>query len=225
MAEFASPTEVLVDHVELADADALDVGCGEGELVRFMRSRGARAVGAECGDEMRRRAIDADADFAADYVDAVGEDLPFDDGSFDVVVYSYSLHHVPIDHMPAAMTEAHRVLRSGGALYVVEPAVDEPEDSVALVDETVERTAAQALIDNATHYGLEIGERFEYLHERVQPDFDSYVDMLVAVDPDRADMLDAHRDRLHANFHRIGEQRPDGWAFTRRNLVALLTKP
>ena len=115
--------------------------------------------------------------------------------------------------------------RSDERADVVEPAVDEPEDSVVLVDETIERTAAQALIDDAGRYGLEIGERIESLHERVQPDFESYVDMLVAVDPDRAGMLDEHRDRLHANFHRIGEQRPDGWAFTRRNLVALLTKP
>lgn len=219
------PTEVLAESVTLDGADALDIGCGEGALVRFMRSQGARAVGAECGDEMRRRAIAADPEHADAYRDVRGEDLPFDDESFDVVLYSYSLHHVPIDDIPAALAEANRVLRPGGTLLVVEPAVDRPEESVALIDETIERTAVQAALDDADGHGFETRDRFVYLSESVQPDFDTYLDRIVAVDPGRAELVDAHRDRLHANFHRLGRPHPDGWAFTRRNLVAVLTKP
>jgi ubiquinone/menaquinone biosynthesis C-methylase UbiE len=225
MTDLCSPTQVLADTVRLDGADALDIGCGEGGLVRFMRSQGACVVGAECGDEMRRRAIANDPDHAGDYVDAVGEDLPFDDESFDVIVYSYSLHHVPIDRIPAALDEAHRVLRHGGVLYVVEPAIDEPENSVALYDERVERTAAQAGLDGAATHGFETRDRFVYLSESVRPDFESYLDTIVAVAPERAAMLDDHRERLHANFHRLGQQRADGWVFIRRNLVAVLDKP
>lgn len=226
MTEFRSPTDVLADTIRLDGADVLDVGCGEGDLVRFMRSRGARAVGAECGDEMRRRAIANDPDHADDYVDAVGEALPFPDSSFDAVVYSYSLHHVPIHDIPAALVEAHRVLRPGGTLLVVEPAVDEPEDSMSapVVDETVERTAAQAAIDDAEQYGFEITDRFMYLSESVQPDFDTYADRIVGISPERADALAEHRAELEAKFHQIGREQAGGWAFTRRNLVAVLSK-
>lgn len=226
MTSFRSPTDVLTEMLPLDGADVLDVGCGEGELVRFMRSRGARAVGAECGAEMRRRALANDPEHADGYVDAVGEDLPFADASFDAVVYSYSLHHVPVDAIPAALAEAHRVLRPGGALMVVEPAIDEPEDSMTapVVDETVERTAAQAAIDEAHRLGFEVRRRFVYLSESVQSDFDSYADRIVGISPERAEAMVEHREALREKFHRIGRRHPDGWAFTRHNLVAVLDK-
>lgn len=222
-----SPSEVLATTVELADRDVLDVGCGAGGLVRFMRSRGARVTGAECGAEMRRRAIAADPDHADSYVDAPGEALPFDDASFDVVVFSYSLHHVPIDDIPTALAEAHRVVRPGGTVYVVEPAVETPDDMVAVpvVDESVVRAAAQRAIDDAPGLGFEgPATRFEYLNEGVFESFEAWCDLLVGIDPDRAAALAEHHATIHEKFHRLGERRPGGWAFRSRNLVAVLTK-
>lgn len=219
-----SATDVLADTVELDGRDVLDVGCGEGALVRWIRSRGARVVGAECGDEMRRRALAADPEHALDYVDAGGQDLPFDDDSFDVVVYSYSLHHVPVDDMPAALDEARRVLRPSGTLYVVEPDIDPPETSVAypVVDETEVRTAAQRALDAASAHGFASIDRFTYQSETVHPDFEAFANQIVGIDPDRADVFDRHRDEIARRFHELGERRPEGWAFRRRNLVGVL---
>ena len=47
--------------------------------------------------------------------------------------------------------------------------------------------------------------------------------MIVGIDPDRLDAMNRHRDLLREKFHRIGDQRPEGWAFRRRNLLAVLT--
>jgi ubiquinone/menaquinone biosynthesis C-methylase UbiE len=224
MNQIRRATDVLADTLELDGRDVLDVGCGEGGLVRWMRSRGARAVGVECGDEMRRRALTADPEHAREYVDAEGQDLPFGDASFDVIVYSYSLHHVPVGDMPAALDEAHRVLRTGGTLYVVEPDVDPPATSVAfpVVDETAVRAAAQRALDDASAHGFTSVDRFTYDSESVHADFDGYADQIVGIDPDRAELLDQHRDEVSRRFHELGERRPDGWAFRRRNLVCVL---
>jgi ubiquinone/menaquinone biosynthesis C-methylase UbiE len=222
--QIRSATDVLADTVELDDRDVLDVGCGEGGLVRWMRTRGARVVGAECGDEMRRRALAADPAHSDDYLDAEGQDLPFDDARFDVVVYSYSLHHVPVDDIPNALDEARRVLRPGGTLYVVEPDVDPPETSVAypVVDETEVRTAAQRALDEASAHGFVSVDRFTYESETVHPDFEAFADQIVGIDPDRAELLQQHHDEVSRRFHEFGDRRPEGWAFRRRNLVCVL---
>lgn len=215
-------TEVLAETLPLDGRDVVDVGCGDGSLVRWLRSQGARVTGVECGTEMLARARAADPN--GEYVDAVGQALPFDDGSFDVVVYSYSLHHVPVADIPVALAEARRVLRDDGALYVVEPAIDPPERSVGRVvsDETIERTAAQQALDSADRHGFGSVERFEYLSETVHADFEAWADRLVGVDPDRAGLLAQHWDAVAREFHAVGERRPDGWAFPRLNLVAVL---
>lgn len=214
--------EVLGDTDGL---DVLDVGCGAGALVRWLRSAGARVRGAECGAEMRRRAIEADPDHAGDYVDAQGQDLPFGDGTFDAVIYSYSLHHVPVDEIPAALREARRVLRPGGRLVVVEPAIDPPDRAIAseVVDETVERTAAQAALTDFREHGFELAGREEYLTETTFTDFEAWEHEIVGIDPDRAAAMAQHRERARADFERIGDRRDDGWVFRRTNLLAVLT--
>jgi ubiquinone/menaquinone biosynthesis C-methylase UbiE len=173
---------------------------------------------------MRRRALVADPEHAQDYVDAEGQDLPFDDDTFDLVIYSYSLHHVPVDAIPGALDESHRVLRPGGTLYVVEPDVDPPATSVAypVVDETEVRTAAQRALDDASAHGFVSVDRFTYDSESVHTDFESYAHQIVGIDPDRAELLERHRDQVSRRFHELGERRPDGWAFHRRNLVCVL---
>lgn len=214
-------TEVLGDPQGRA---VLDVGCGAGHLVRWLRSAGAAVTGAECGDEMRRRAIAADPEHADDYVDAEGQQLPFGPESFDVVIYSYSLHHVPVPELPRALDEARRVLRPGGLLIVIEPAVDPPGRAIAasVVDETAERTAAQAALSDAAAHGFESVRRDEYATERRYPDFDTWVDDIVGIDPDRAAAMTHHRDHARANFERIAERDEDGWVLRRTNLLAVL---
>lgn len=217
-------TEVLAEQVAVAGRDVVDVGCGEGGLVRWLRSQGARVVGVECGAEMRRRAIDNDPDHADDYVDAGGEDLPFDDAGFDVVVYSYSLHHVPIARLGEALDEARRVLRPNGRLYVVEPAIDPPDRSVGhpVTDETEVRVATQAALDAAGAHGFRTVARLEYTSEGRYGSFEEWEHAVVGIDPDRRVAIDEHREHCREKFHRLGTRRDDGWVFRRTNLVRVL---
>ncbi|MFN2483629.1 MAG: class I SAM-dependent methyltransferase [Candidatus Limnocylindria bacterium] len=94
----------------------LDLGCGEGRLGRVLAERGHRVVGVDSSAALVR--------LAAETIDAVQADatwLPFDDGSFDLVVAFMSLHDM--DDMEGAVREVGRVLVRGGRFCV---AVEHP---------------------------------------------------------------------------------------------------
>jgi demethylmenaquinone methyltransferase/2-methoxy-6-polyprenyl-1,4-benzoquinol methylase len=52
------------------------------------------------------------------FVQAVGESLPFPDGSFDAVTMGYALRHVP--DLDQTFEEYRRVLKTGGQLLLLE---------------------------------------------------------------------------------------------------------
>ncbi len=215
-------TDVLARHVRLTDRDVVDVGCGEGGLVRWMRGAGARVIGVECGEALRTRAIEADPLHAATYHDGVAEALPLDDESMDVVVFSYSFHHVPIDAMPVAQTEARRVLRAGGRLYVLEPrptGADVASHFRLVVDETHEQNAAQECLDGAESAGLAQVEFEEYESETSYADFDSWARMIVDIDPDRAARFAANRAEIERGFRDSAVVRDGRFVFTRSNVA------
>lgn len=100
----------------------LDVGCGEGELARFL------PAGAWCGVDSSRTML-ARAPRPARLGDARA--LPWGDASFASVAALYVLYHLAEPR--TALAEAHRVLRPGGLLAVAAPSRDDsPELAEAL---------------------------------------------------------------------------------------------
>jgi len=93
---------------------ALDIGCGEGRFCRMMQAAGLTTVGLDPTVALLDTARVRDPDGA--YVRGDAAYLPFPDDHFDVVVFYLSLIDIP--DMPAAITEAARVLRPGGRLLI-----------------------------------------------------------------------------------------------------------
>jgi SAM-dependent methyltransferase len=109
--EFASP---FVEH-----ADVLDAGCGAGYGCAVLARRAERVVGLDRSDEALSYAR---ANYAADNVQFVqGDllDLPFADGSFDVVCAFETIEHV--EDAEAFLHQIARVLRGDGTLIVSTP--------------------------------------------------------------------------------------------------------
>jgi SAM-dependent methyltransferase len=90
----------------------LEVGCGEGRVARDLAARGHRVTGVDASPTLLEAA--AAADPAGRYLLADAAELPFDDGSFDLVVAYNSL--MDVQDMPGAVREAARVLRPNGHL-------------------------------------------------------------------------------------------------------------
>jgi SAM-dependent methyltransferase len=92
----------------------IELGCGEGRVVRDLAARGHRAVGIDASPTLVAAAREADP--AGEYVVADAADLPFSAGSFDLAVSYNSL--MDVDDLPGAVGEAWRVLRPGSRLCI-----------------------------------------------------------------------------------------------------------
>lgn len=103
----------------------LDVGCGTGTLAIAAKQRvGATGLvhGVDAAAEMIARARDkaAHSTLPITFEIAAAQSLPFADASFDIVLCTLALHHLPETARAAALVEMRRVLRPGGRVLIVE---------------------------------------------------------------------------------------------------------
>src|SRR5438128_184119 len=104
-------------------ARVLDVATGPASVaIATARASNARVVGLDQSAEMLsvgvRNAAVAGLDGRVRFVLGHGERLPFPDGAFDAVTFTYLLRYV--DDPAAALAELGRVLRPGGTLANLE---------------------------------------------------------------------------------------------------------
>jgi demethylmenaquinone methyltransferase/2-methoxy-6-polyprenyl-1,4-benzoquinol methylase len=112
----------LVSRVEVGPRDTvLDVATGTGAVAReLLATKGCTVVGLDQSAEMlaeARRRLPADVRL----VEANAESLPFPDGSFDALTFTYLLRYV--SDPGATLRELARVVRPGGTVAGLEFAV------------------------------------------------------------------------------------------------------
>ena len=131
----------------VAGLNIIDIGCGEGRLTRALAALGARVTG--CDPFIAETAWTEHGAGSYRLVKAAADAIPEPDHQADLVLFVFSLHHVPGEKLEAALAEARRVLRPSGRLYVAEPLAQGPHHYVVAPfhDETAVRQAAAAALD------------------------------------------------------------------------------
>jgi len=109
----------LVSKVDVGPGDrVLDVATGTAAVAReLVRRTGCTVVGVDQSAEMlaeARRRVNG----SVDLVEASAESLPFADGEFDALTFTYLLRYV--DDAPATLRELARVVRPGGVIAGLE---------------------------------------------------------------------------------------------------------
>ncbi|GAB5468124.1 MAG: class I SAM-dependent methyltransferase [Rhodospirillales bacterium] len=221
-------TAVLADYLPQAGRRILDVGCGEGALVRHFARNGAEAVGIDPLAQAIERAEAAEPVPGTSFVLGRGEALPFPDADFDIVCYFNSLHHVPQAVMGQALGEALRVARPEAMIAVLEPVAAGAyfEMMRPINDETeVREQAIAALADFATRPGVRLLEQIDYDSPHSYESFAACEERVLSVDPTRAARLAQHRDEIAASFAATSERDEKGrYLFRQPSRLALFAK-
>jgi len=106
----------ILQFADLQDQEVLEIGCGDGRITSQLAGKAKRLV-----------AIDPEAANIAEAKETMdgvglrigsGECLEFPSESFDVILFTLSLHH---QDSSVALREAKRVLRDHGRVVILEP--------------------------------------------------------------------------------------------------------
>lgn len=118
--------EMTAEMAQIKPGDrVLDVGCGTGSLTIAAKAR-AGSTGKVFGIDAALEMIDvarskaARAGLEIEFRVGLIESLPFADNSFDVVLSSLMMHHLPDHPKVKGLAEIYRVLKPGGHLLIVD---------------------------------------------------------------------------------------------------------
>jgi SAM-dependent methyltransferase len=122
-ADTAYPLEYAYHQLgDVAGRRVVDFGCGSGANTALLADRGAHVWAIDISEDLlrlgqRRLAVSGRAG-GATFIAASAHDLPFPDGSIDVVFGMAILHHLDLD---LVSREVRRVLKPGGRAIFKEP--------------------------------------------------------------------------------------------------------
>jgi ubiquinone/menaquinone biosynthesis C-methylase UbiE len=103
-------------------ATVVDVGAGTGSFAIALAAahREASVIAVDGDREVLRRARAKPGGQAVDWREGLAGELPLEAGQADAIVMSLLLHHLAPAAKEAALTDARRVLRTGGQLHVAD---------------------------------------------------------------------------------------------------------
>jgi SAM-dependent methyltransferase len=189
-----------------------------------MAGRGAIAFAIDTKADAIEKARAKTPGSGATYQVAPAEDMPFEDGFFDIVIVTNSLHHVAPPLMDRALAEAKRVLKPGGTLVVSDPLPEGPRYELTRLidDEKPERIAAWAAVDRAAT-GMTVERELDFIDERAFEDFDSFRRNVCRNDK-RIGAFAANEDAMRHNFANLGFERDGVRYFDQPVRVRVLRK-
>ena len=158
----------------------IDIGCGEGHMARALAKLGADVTGYDPFIEGAEPVADGAGRFRL--VRASADAIPEPDQSADLVLFIFSLHHVPGAKLQGALAEARRILRPSGRLYVAEPLAQGPHQYVMELfhDETAVRKAAAEALAHFARPRFAVDDISTYADTRRYATFDAFAERMIA---------------------------------------------
>lgn len=110
------------EHISLKNKEILEIGSGWGSRSFEIAKRCKSLVAIDPSEEALGHAVKLHSAENIEYKKGQAEQLEFPNKTFDIVMFTLSIHHVPVPDMSKAILEAVRVTKSGGYIVFLEPA-------------------------------------------------------------------------------------------------------
>jgi ubiquinone/menaquinone biosynthesis C-methylase UbiE len=155
-------------NVSTAGMAWLDVGCGQGELLKIAESSFGRSVGCDPSAKMMESCAGIEL-----FEQPSATELPFPAQSFDFITAVCVYHHVPREQRSALTASIYRVLKPGGIFCLIEHNPFNPVTQIIVrrcpVDSDAELLTASTAARLMRSADLEVLETayFLYFPERV----------------------------------------------------------
>ena len=143
----------------------LEVGCGDGRLTALLANKVEAITAIDPDDnniEAARKNING-----VNFVVGSGEELDFANETFDIVLFSYSLHH---QDCVKALAETKRVVRQDGLILIIEPTHDGEFSLLVSLFEKDEIPLLQKTLDYITSGSFNILRKDAYCVDHLYPD-------------------------------------------------------
>jgi len=197
----------IIHALKICDSDCkiLDIGTGTGYLAFEIakRYKNANVTGLDIVEKTLRinqdKAIEQEIQ-NLNFISYDGLKIPFGDGSFDVIVTRYALHHFP--DIKNSFSEIARVLKKSGKLLIADP-IPAENDSVRFIDEYMKLKpdghvrfyTKSELVKYANEFGLIFDNLFQtkITFPRTYDYGESYVKLLNSYDKNIVNQYNLHQ--------------------------------
>ncbi|WP_306535486.1 bifunctional 2-polyprenyl-6-hydroxyphenol methylase/3-demethylubiquinol 3-O-methyltransferase UbiG [Geobacter sp.] len=198
----------IAAHCDLAGKEVLEVGCGTGRITRDLARHALRVVAVDPDEATLAKARAAVPAPNVRFLPMPDGVLDFPPATFDVVIYTLSLHHVPLAQMNESLQTAAGLLREGGVIVVVEPGAGGSftEAKERFGAGSGDERPARAAAIRAMH-GLDGWTVGETVHFRVQFLFADEDDFIATKLPDFGEKPEVYRQEVREFLarHRMPE--------------------
>ena len=196
MKKVENDLDIITGIAGVKDKTIIDTGCGTGGLARKLTAEGARVIGIDTPG-MLEKAKDSSPAGDEKFIAGVGGHLPFKDNVADIVIFFASFHHVPKALMKQTLQETHRVLKTNGIGFFLEPVGQKGSyfEIVRLVeDERDIQQQAFEWIKKAASLGLENEKEEIFYIERSFEDYVNILNVFVDDETERNECLEKARE-------------------------------
>ncbi len=184
-----SASSDLLELDKLLHVDGLrivDAGCGSMRFSRALANRGAQVLAIDPDPVQAKINKTLLADINAEnspentieFVEAGADAIPADDQTIDGILFSYSLHHVPMELYRKVFAEAVRVLKPNGFMCAMEPVAEGELNEVMSLfhDEKQVRADAQLALNTLGKTMFNETEVVEYFNVVQYSGWDEFAD-------------------------------------------------
>lgn len=198
---------IIKQHLPLAGASVIDVGCGEGWLTQLLAPETRSVIGIDPSATAIERATAAKISNNETYLVGSADNLPVDDAWADIIVYYNSLHHVPAAIQPKAAMETARVLAPGGVLCIIEPlASGAAYELFQLVEDEADVYDASYRLIRELASSADFQQDLEefFVDSYVYRNYEEFADHILIVDEKRKMVLTDLENSLRDRFDNLG---------------------